>query len=135
MTTAGISDLDHPDQFVHRHIGPSPAEGAAMLQAIGFDSTDALIDSLVPESIRLSEDLDLPEALSEHDAMRQLRSLADKNQTFKSYIGMGYHDCFVPPVIQRNLLENPGWYSIHTLPIRDLAGPVGIDAELSDDGL
>ena len=114
MTTAGISDLDHPDQFVHRHIGPSPAEGAAMLQAIGFDSTDALIDSLVPESIRLSEGLDLPEALSEHDAMRQLRTLADKNQTFKSYIGMGYHDCFVPPVIQRNLLENPGWYTQYT---------------------
>lgn len=114
MTSEGTSDLSHPDQFVRRHIGPSADETAEMLQAIGHDSLADMVDSLVPESIRLKEDLDLPEALSEYEGMKYLRTLADKNEVHKSYIGMGYHDCIVPPVIQRNLLENPGWYTQYT---------------------
>ena len=114
MTNAGLSDLQHPDQFVRRHIGPSPSETIAMLQTIGHDSVDAMIDALVPKSIRSTEPLDLPEVRSESEAMAELNALAKKNQPFKSYIGMGYHDCIVPPVIQRNLFENPGWYTQYT---------------------
>ncbi|MBL6764334.1 MAG: aminomethyl-transferring glycine dehydrogenase [Verrucomicrobiae bacterium] len=114
MTKDATSALRHPDQFIHRHIGPSPAETAEMLAAIGHESLDSMIESLVPASIRLGRDLELPEALSEFDALRQLRTVAEKNQVFRSCIGMGYHDCVVPPVIQRNILENPGWYTQYT---------------------
>ena len=85
-----------------------------MLKSLGYDSLDALIDALVPADIRLPQPLNLPPALSEFDALRQLRAIAAKNQVFKSYLGMGYHDCITPPVIQRNILENPGWYTQYT---------------------
>jgi len=111
---AAITDLQHPDRFARRHIGPRPADASEMLQTLGYDSIDALIDALVPESIRLRKPLDLPPARSEFDALREIAALAAKNQVFKSYIGMGYYDCIVPPVIQRNLLENPGWYTQYT---------------------
>jgi glycine dehydrogenase len=114
MTIAGQPDLSHPDKFVRRHIGPNASETAKILKTIGFDSLDAMVDSLVPANIRLTEELDLPAAQSEFDGMKELRALAAKNQVCKSYIGMGYHDCIVPPVIQRNLLENPGWYTQYT---------------------
>ena len=85
-----------------------------MLKSLGYDSLDALIDALVPADIRLPQPLNLPPALSEFDALRQLRAIAAKNQVFKSYLGMGYHDCITPPVVQRNILENPGWYTQYT---------------------
>ena len=112
--TASHAAFAHPDTFVHRHIGPRPAEAAEMLKTLGFDSLDAMIDTLVPADIRLSHPLTLPAPLSEFDALRQLKAIAGKNQVFKSCIGMGYHDCITPPVIQRNILENPGWYTQYT---------------------
>ncbi len=106
--------LAHPDQFVRRHIGPNATETAAMLKLLGFDSLDALTDAAVPKQIRLNEALKLPVAQSEFDALRDLKSIAAQNQVFRSFIGMGYSDCVTPPVIQRNVLENPGWYTQYT---------------------
>ncbi len=112
--TAMPAAFAHPDTFVRRHIGPRADETAAMLQSLGHDSLDAMIDALVPADIRLTAPLDIPPALSEFDALRQLKAIASKNQVFKSYLGLGYHDCITPPVIQRNILENPGWYTQYT---------------------
>jgi glycine dehydrogenase len=112
--TATPAAFAHPDTFVRRHNGPRPAEAAEMLNFLGYESLDALIDALVPADIRLPKPLDLPPALSEFDALRKLRGIASKNQVFKSYLGLGYHDCITPPVIQRNILENPGWYTQYT---------------------
>jgi glycine dehydrogenase len=122
MTTAADSPLqsnsasllEHPDRFVDRHIGPDAQETSQMLEAIGYDSISAMIDTLVPADIRLKSALELEPVASEHEAMQQLRELAGRNQVLKSCIGMGYHNCFVPPVIQRNILENPGWYTQYT---------------------
>ena len=85
-----------------------------MLAALGHESLDAMIDAGTPSSIRRAEPIELPAAQSETEALQSLRSLADENQVWRSYIGMGYHDCITPPVIQRNLLENPGWYTQYT---------------------
>ena len=112
--TATPAAFAHPDTFVRRHNGPRPAEAAEMLSLLGYESLDALIDALVPADIRLPKPLDLPPALSEFDALRKLKGIAAKNQVFKSYLGLGYHDCITPPVIQRNILENPGWYTQYT---------------------
>jgi glycine dehydrogenase len=85
-----------------------------MLDTIGFDSLDALVDATVPGSIRLGRPLALPAARGEHELIDELRAVARRNQVFRSFIGMGYHDCVTPPVIQRNVLENPGWYTAYT---------------------
>ncbi|MEK7706803.1 MAG: glycine dehydrogenase (aminomethyl-transferring), partial [Verrucomicrobiota bacterium] len=106
--------LAHPDRFVRRHIGPNAAEATEMLKALGFDSLDALTDAAVPKQIRLTRPLNLPAAQNEFDALRDLKSVAVQNQVFHSFIGMGYYDCITPPVIQRNVLENPGWYTQYT---------------------
>src|SRR5688572_20536830 len=100
--------------FVPRHIGPSESETREMLDAIGVESLDALIDQTVPESIRLRRPLALPAGLSEHEALNRLRASIQKNQVFRSYLGYGYSNCLTPPVIQRNVLENPGWYTAYT---------------------
>ncbi|CCQ51788.1 aminomethyl-transferring glycine dehydrogenase [Crocosphaera watsonii] len=102
------------DSFINRHIGPNSQDIDKMLKVLGFSSLDKLIDATVPQGIRLSKTLILPEAQSEYGALAQLKSIASKNQIFRSYIGMGYHDCITPPVIQRNILENPGWYTAYT---------------------
>ncbi len=112
--TASHAAFAHPDTFVRRHIGPQPEEAAEMLKTLGYESLDAMIDALVPADIRLAAPLAVPAALSEFDALRRLKGIAGKNQVFKSYLGMGYHDCITPPVIQRNILENPGWYTQYT---------------------
>jgi glycine dehydrogenase len=85
-----------------------------MLSALGYPSLDGLIDDLVPENIRIRRSLDLPPARSEREALAALRAMAAENEVFRSYIGMGYYDCITPPVIQRNILENPGWYTAYT---------------------
>ncbi|WP_373693722.1 aminomethyl-transferring glycine dehydrogenase [Limnofasciculus baicalensis] len=85
-----------------------------MLKVLGFASLDELIDKAVPASIRLKQPLNLPTAQSEYAALAKLKEIASKNQVFRSFIGMGYHDCITPPVIQRNILENPGWYTAYT---------------------
>ncbi|MCP5538626.1 MAG: aminomethyl-transferring glycine dehydrogenase subunit GcvPB [Akkermansiaceae bacterium] len=103
-----------PHRFADRHLGPSRVEAAAMAAAVGFDSVDALIDAVVPESIRSREPLALPPAASESEALAELESIMAKNEVRQSFIGQGYHDTIVPPVIQRNVLENPGWYTAYT---------------------
>jgi glycine dehydrogenase len=106
--------LEHPDTFVRRHIGPRPEEQRAMLAALGLDSLDALVERAVPAAIRRSAPLRLPPPRHEHEALADLRRLAARNRVFRSYIGRGYYDCLTPPVIQRNVLENPGWYTPYT---------------------
>jgi len=113
--TRDFSQLLEPvDKFVHRHIGPSAGETALMLHELGFASLDGFIDAVVPAGIRLQKPLALPAGLGEFAALNELRAIAGKNQVFRSFIGMGYSDCITPPVIQRNILENPGWYTQYT---------------------
>src|SRR5216110_330104 len=102
------------DLFQERHIGPSAEDQTAMLAAIGYDSLDAFIDDVVPADIRLRARLRIPDAKTEQDALEDLRQLAAQNQVFRSYLGTGYYDCVTPTVIQRNVLENPGWYTAYT---------------------
>src|SRR6267378_2684643 len=102
------------DSFARRHIGPNEEEVRAMLRDAGFDSLGALIDATVPKDIRLKRQLNLPEAKSEGEALVELRAIAQKNEIARSFIGTGYSDCITPPVIQRNILENPGWYTAYT---------------------
>src|SRR5687767_1002839 len=102
------------DSFVPRHIGPNETEVAAMLAALGYDSLDALIDAAVPESIRLRRPLAIHTQRTEYEALGRLRTIASANRVLRSYLGLGYHDCITPPVIQRNVLENPGWYTAYT---------------------
>jgi glycine dehydrogenase len=106
--------LDASDWFAPRHIGPSPQQRDEMLATIGVESLAALIDEVVPPSIRLDRPLDLPAAESEHLFLRRLTRLALRNETFRSYIGLGYHDTITPSVILRMVLENPGWYTPYT---------------------
>jgi glycine dehydrogenase len=103
-----------PDRFVRRHIGPRPTEAAAMLKLLGYPSLDAMVDAAVPKAIRLAKPLQLPAARSEHEALAALKEIALQNQICRSFIGMGYYDCITPAVIQRNILENPGWYTQYT---------------------
>jgi glycine dehydrogenase len=102
------------DSFVQRHLGSGAEEVAKMLKVLGFDSIDALIEKTVPATIRLQQPLKLPQAQSEYAALAQLRAIASKNKVYRSLIGMGYYDCITPPVILRNILENPGWYTAYT---------------------
>jgi len=103
-----------PDRFIRRHIGPSDRDVAAMLSELGYDSLEALSDAAVPAAIRVAKPLDLPAPLTESEALARLRTIASQNQVFRSLIGMGYYDTVTPPVIQRNILENPGWYTQYT---------------------
>jgi glycine dehydrogenase len=100
--------------FVPRHIGPSSGDAAAMLELLGYDSLDALIDATVPPGIRMAKPLAIHTPMSEYEALANLRTIAQKNQICRSYLGLGYHDCITPPVIQRNVLESPGWYTAYT---------------------
>src|SRR5438046_3560809 len=102
------------NSFARRHIGPNREEIDAMLGRVGFENLDALIDAAIPKNIRLDRRLDLPEAKSESEALAELRAIAKKNKVARSFIGAGYSDCITPPVIQRNILENPGWYTAYT---------------------
>src|ERR1700719_4415516 len=102
------------NSFARRHIGPNKEEIDAMLRELGFENLDALIDAAIPKNIRLNRQLNLPEAKSESEALAELRAIAGKNKVGRSFIGAGYSDCITPPVIQRNILENPGWYTAYT---------------------
>jgi glycine dehydrogenase len=106
--------MNPTSSFVYRHVGPRPHELDAMAQSAGFDNLDALVDAAVPPPIRLPQPLQLPTARSEHHALQDLRAIATQNQPWRSYLGMGYYDCLTPPVLQRNVLENPGWYTQYT---------------------
>src|SRR5215208_4962888 len=102
------------DSFVPRHIGPDEREQREMLQALGYQSLDEMIDATVPERIRLRRPLNIARGRCEFEALAELRQMARRNRVFRSYLGMGYHDTITPPVIQRNILENPGWYTAYT---------------------
>jgi glycine dehydrogenase len=103
-----------PDPFPPRHVGPGDDDIREMLATLGFDSLDALSDAVVPADIRLQRPLALPPARGERELLLELRRLSQRNSVFRSFIGMGYHGCVTPPVIQRNVLENPGWYTQYT---------------------
>jgi glycine dehydrogenase len=102
------------DSFPRRHLGPTPAEQREMLQTLGFARLGELIEAAVPASIRLTRKLRLPEPAGENEALAELRGIAAQNQVFRSFIGMGYAEAVTPPVILRNIFENPGWYTPYT---------------------
>jgi glycine dehydrogenase len=114
IANSTLADVLARNEFARRHIGPSPAEVAHMLDAIGVASLDELIDQTVPSAIRQNASLDLGPALSEAQAVGRLRSIAAKNKIVTSLIGQGYYGTLLPAVIQRNILENPAWYTAYT---------------------
>ena len=114
MSTQTLVQLEQRDNFIGRHIGPDASEENALLKAVGATSLEDLSTQIVPSDILREEFLDIKDARTEFEAINYLRTLADQNKVFKSYIGMGYNDTIVPPVILRNVLENPGWYTAYT---------------------
>lgn len=115
--TQTLSQLEHTDAFIERHIAPSAEQQQAMLQAIGVRTLDDLTDSIVPENIRLAAPPMTGEVLTGHQALAELKGIATQNQRYKSCIGMGYTPVLTPSVILRNVLENPGWlYRLYALP-------------------
>lgn len=109
-----LNNLFNHDEFIARHIGVNQAEQQALLQAVGANNMQDFINQTVPESVRMPQPLNLPESIPEHEALAKLRGLADKITVNKSYIGLGYYPTRLPAVIQRNVLENPGWYTAYT---------------------
>lgn len=116
VQTPSAEDKNEPKirPFVSRHIGPSPADVSVMLSVIGLPSVDALIDQTIPKAIRFDGQLDLPEPADEHEALAELAARIDQNIEARSFIGQGYYGCHVPAVIQRNMFENPAWYTAYT---------------------
>ena len=106
--------LPYTDRFAERHIGPDEGEIAAMLEELGVGSIDELIDNAVPQQIRMLDAFQLESGKSEYELLNELNEIGAQNQVFRSFIGMGYADCITPAVIQRNILENPGWYTQYT---------------------
>ncbi|NES71822.1 MAG: glycine dehydrogenase (aminomethyl-transferring), partial [Okeania sp. SIO2D1] len=102
------------ESFMPRHIGPDQHRIEQMLQYLGVSDLEELIEKTVPSTIRLQKPLELPEAKTEYAALAQLKVIASQNEVLRSLLGMGYHDCLTPPVIGRNILENPGWYTAYT---------------------
>lgn len=108
------ADYSRTDHFSNRHIGPDQAEIDLMLSSVGADSLDSFIGSVIPEALRTTRPLGIGVPRSEHDTIAAIREIASRNNVFRSLLGMGYHDTITPPVIQRNILENPGWYTQYT---------------------
>lgn len=102
------------NEFRYRHIGPNEADSREMLKAIGESSLNDLVDKTVPPGIRMSQELDIPAAMSENEYLQHIKELSTKNKVFKNYIGQGYYDTITPSVILRNVFENPGWYTQYT---------------------
>ncbi len=109
-----MANLQNPDKFVNRHIGPDEKEVNEMLEVVGASSLEQLISETIPSQIRNKKELNLDEPVSEYKFLQNLKTIAGKNLVFKSYIGMGYYPTIIPQVIQRNILENPGWYTQYT---------------------
>ena len=114
MSDLTFSDLFNQNAFVERHLGQDQNDKQALLNTVGFNDLESFIDAVVPKTVRLNKELDLPKAISEHNALSKLRSMADNITVSKSYIGQGYAPTRLPAVIQRNVLENPGWYTAYT---------------------
>ena len=106
--------MSHPHAFEQRHLGNSPAEVNEMLKTIGLDTLDELIDQTIPPAIRMTSAPDLPDAMDEHQYLRHIKRIAEKNKIFRSYIGQGYFGTFTPSPILRNIFQNPGWYTQYT---------------------
>ena len=109
-----LRDLEHHHAFIERHIGPNDVEIAQMLRVIGHDSLESMTDAIVPGKIKSSAPLALPKAITEVEALAKIRTIAEKNQVLKSFIGQGYYGTHTPNVILRNILENPAWYTAYT---------------------
>jgi glycine dehydrogenase len=109
-----LTSSDYEFTFERRHNGPGAAEIQRMLETVGYGSVDELVDVAIPETIRHRDPLAIPQGASEQEALAELRRMAGRNQVLRSYLGMGYHDTFTPPVIQRKVLENPNWYTAYT---------------------
>ena len=114
MSTPRLDQLQQPDAFLRRHLGPDACEEQAMLDALGLSSREELIVQTVPPAIRLNRELDLPAALDEQGALAKLKGYAEQNQLWTSLIGMGYNGTVTPAVIVRNVLMSPGWYTAYT---------------------
>ena len=118
MSTSFLpANLQTHQEFFSRHVGSSSHDQESMLRFLGFNSLEQLVDEVVPESIREKTDLPLgqfTESLSEYDALAKLKSIANKNLVYKSWIGQGYYNTITPTVIQRNIIENPSWYTAYT---------------------
>ena len=112
--TPSLRDLEHHHAFIERHIGPNDAEIAQMLHVIGHDSLESMTDAIVPGKIKSPAPLALPKAITEVEALAKIRTIADKNKVFRSFIGQGYYGTLTPNVILRNILENPAWYTAYT---------------------
>ncbi|ARY99967.1 glycine dehydrogenase (aminomethyl-transferring) [Yersinia ruckeri] len=112
--TQTLSQLEHNDAFIQRHIGSNAEQQKEMLEAVGARSLSALIQQIVPADIQLPCPPPVGDAATEHQALAELKAIASQNQRYKSYIGMGYSPVLTPPVILRNMLENPGWYTAYT---------------------
>ena len=104
----------YKENFSRRHIGPSTSELKNMLETIGVNSIEDLLSQTIPDKIRLKTDLNIPDAISEMEFLKEIKKFSSLNKNFKTYIGLGYHDTFTPSVIQRNILENPGWYTAYS---------------------
>lgn len=115
-TTAAVrgSLIPQSDPFSHRHIGPRPEDQRKMLALLGYETLDALTDTAVPKNIRLGRDLNIDPPVGEHSVLNRIREISEKNEIWRSYIGMGYHRCRVPHAILRNIFENPGWTTQYT---------------------
>ena len=105
---------DTKNRFQNRHIGTTAAQQTEMATSVGFQNVDELIATAVPDNIKLEQPLELPSALTENEALLKLRAYADQNKVVRSCIGMGYYDTITPPVLLRNVFENPGWYTAYT---------------------
>lgn len=112
--TQTLSQLEHSEAFIERHIGSSAEQRQELLAAVGARSLSALIQQIVPADIQLPGPPPVGDAATEHQALAELKAIASQNQRYKSYIGMGYSAVLTPPVILRNMLENPGWYTAYT---------------------
>ena len=114
MSRETLFDLENHQEFIQRHIGPDRKQQQEMAQTLGYDNLDALIDATVPANIRSTTAMELPAPQTEQSVLARLRKMAQKNVVNKTFIGTGYHNTFTPAVIQRNVLENPGWYTAYT---------------------
>jgi glycine dehydrogenase len=114
LLSQSIQSLSQPHAFIQRHIGPDKQQQESMLNNLGLSNLKALIEKTVPAGILETEEMSLNSAIDEHQALNELKKIAEKNNLFTSYIGMGYHDTITPNIILRNVLENPGWYTAYT---------------------
>jgi glycine dehydrogenase len=114
MSRESLTELENHQDFIQRHIGPTVRQQSKMARTLGYDSLESLIDATVPNAIRRDQPMDLPDSQTEQAVIAKLRTLAEKNVVNTSFIGTGYYDTYTPTVIQRNVLENPGWYTAYT---------------------